>query len=171
MIVINACIYNSTELGAVENEKLNTGLKQLGIEYFINVFTITNLLAELEANKEKEILLFSNFPPKKLYLENGVAQSVLDAYENNVPDWDIPEYKVSAGLYTQICKAYKFKVIHFITGARGHYMIDSLILSLTGNIPTTIKRKEEWTVDGANWDVMRRLYMMQMIREAVEKIN
>jgi hypothetical protein len=50
-------------------------------------------------------------------------------------------------------------------------MIDSLILSLTGNIPTTIKRKEEWTVDGANWDVMRRLYMMQMIREAVEKIN
>ncbi len=167
MVVINACIYNSTELSKVENEKLNTGLKQLGIENFIIVFTISNLLAELEANKDKEILLFSNFPPKKFFLEHGVAQSVLVKYENNVPEWDIPEYKVSAGLYTQICKEYKIKAIHFITGARGHYVSDSLFLSLTGNIPTTIKRKEDWTVEGANFDVMRRLYMIEKIKEAV----
>ena len=167
MIVINACIYNSTELTKVENGKLNTGLMQLGIEHFINVFTITNLLKELEANKKNEILLFSNFPPKKLYLEHGVAQSVLDNYENSVPTFDIPEYKVSAGLFTQICKEYKFKAIHFITGARGHYVSDSRFLSLTGNISTTIKRKEDWTVEGANFDVMRRLYMMEKIKESV----
>jgi len=167
MIIINACIYNSTELGKAENEKLNIGLKQLGIEHFINVFTGSNLLKELDENREKEILLFANFPPKEFYLKHGVARSVLEDYENNVPDWKIPEYKASAGLFTKVCKEYKIKAIHFITGARGHYLSDSLILSLTGNIPTTIKRKEDWTSDGANFDVMRRLYMMQKIKEAV----
>ncbi len=167
MIVINACIYNSTELGAVENEKLNSGLKLLGIEHFTNVFTVPNFLAELEANRDKEIVLFSNFPHKKSYLEHGVSQSLLDEYKKNVPTWNVLPYMVSAGLISQICNEYKFMAIHFITGAPAEYVSDSLILSLTGNYPTTIKRKQDWTVEGANFDVMRRLYMMEKIKEAV----
>ena len=167
MIIINACIYNSTELGTVETEKLNSDLKLLSIEQFTNVFTVPNFLAELDANRDKEIVLFSNFPHKKSYLEHTVSQSLLDNYEKNAPTWNVAPYKVSAGLISQICKARKFKAIHFITGAPIEYVSDSLILSLTGNYPTTIKRKHDWTVEGANFDVMRRLYMLQRIKEAV----
>ena len=169
MVVINACIYNCTNLGAYETEKLNRGLQLLKIERFVNVFTIPKLIEELDANPDREILLISNFPPKELYLKNNVSQSIIDKYENIVPVWNLPEYKISAGLFTHICKCYKFMAIHWITGAPQSYVTDSHILTITGNIPTTIKRKHDWTVEGANFEVMLRVYMLNMITETVKR--
>jgi hypothetical protein len=157
-------------LGPIENQNFNKGLKLLGIEDYTNVFTVEKFIKELEANKDEEILLFSNFPPNTYYQDHPDSQTISDTYGNGAPeDWKVPAYQVSAGLFSQVCQKYKFKAIHFITGAHLQQVSDSRIRSLTNQIPTTIKRKRDWFIKGANPDVMLRLYLLQKIKDELRK--
>lgn len=168
MIVINAVINNSHELGFEQSRLLDESMAQMGVEKYSIVSLLPRLLDELEANRHKEVLLFSNFPPLNSYLINSYLEASRNQYAQAAPNWEIPQYAISAGFFYQICRQYRLKAIHFITGARTAVVKDSQILSLTGDIPATVKRKHDWTGPEKDYEVLLRLYLMTRIKEALE---
>lgn len=168
MIVINAVINNSLELGFEQSRLLEESISQMGIERYIIVSLLPRLLEELEVSKDKDILLFSNFPPLFSYMKNGFLNAPHNQQVKPVPNWEVEQYAVTAGLFYQICRQYRFKAIHFITAARATTIKDSHILSLTGDIPTTIKRKQDWAGPEKDHEVLLRLYLIKKIKEALK---
>jgi hypothetical protein len=167
MILINAVINNSLELGIEQNRLLDESMAQMGIEKYIIVSLLPHLPEELEANKDKEILLFSNFPPMISYMHNGILNAALNQQVNPVPNWEVPKYAFTAGLFYQLCKQYPMKAIHFITGARKEIVSDKQILSLTGDIPATILRTQDWKGPEKDHEILLRLYLVKKIRETL----
>ena len=168
MIVINACINQISGLRRVEAEKFRKELKTMQIEKYVDVHTIPKFLEALENYKDQEILLFSNFSPNYFFTKNSI--DVNDYQEKTLPDWPVNEYAFSAGLYHRICREYPLLGIHFITAANSLMVPNSLFLSITGNVSTTIKRKQDWTKPGMIYQAFLKQYLLKKIREA-QNIN
>lgn len=168
MIVINASLYNTfTDLSIEESQKLKSEAEKLNVDLLPDIYTEQTLINVLNSNKNQDILLFINFPPLEFYEYNNVSESLIEKYLLYADNWAIPEYKVSAGLLKYLCGKYKFVAIHVITGAHKSYVTDANILSLTGDVPTTIKRKHDWKISNANPEELMRTYLVDKIREAL----
>ncbi len=138
-------------MNIAETEKFIKKIKTMGVEKYEVVFTVPKFLEALEKHKNKKVLLFSNFSPDYFYRKNGIEVNHYN--EEPMPGWPIKEYAFSAALYYRICREYSFVAIHFITAAYTSMVPDSLFFSITGNIPTTIKRKQDWTKPGMNYEL------------------
>lgn len=164
MIVINACINQASGLGRIQSEKFHNKLKTMHVEKYVVVYSVPKFLEALETYKTHHVLLFSNFSPDYFYKKNGI--NGYDYKEKPMPDWPVKEYGFSAALYYRICREYTFLSIHFITAAYSNMVPDSLLLSTTGNAPSTIKRKQDWTKEGMNYELFLKHYLLRKVREA-----
>lgn len=164
MIVINACLYSSDLLGSSESKKLIESLKSSYVEKYITIYTFPKLMGELIANVDKEIILFSNFPTDFNYENNGFSRIEIESGQHSLANWSAKHYGMSAKFFSGIFENNKLKAVHFITGAKKDKLTDEAIFSLTGDIPVTIKRKQDWAKPGMNYELFWRLYMEEKIR-------
>lgn len=167
MIVINACINQSSGIGSVQTEKFRKKIKTMHVEKYVVVNTVPKFLEALETYKNQRILLFTNFSPNYFYKKNGIDVNLFN--EKPMPGWSVKEYSFSAALYYRICQEYSLETIHFITAAYINMIPDLLFLSITGTIPTTIKRKQDWEKNGSAYKLFLRFYMEDRIREPINR--
>lgn len=163
MIVLNACINQSSGLGSAQTEKLIKKIKTMDIEKYQTVYTVPKFLEALETYKNQRIVLFTNFSPNYFYKKNGIDVNQFN--EKPMPGWMVKEYSFSAGLYYRICNEYSFVAIHFITAAYISMIPDSLFHNIAKNIPTTIKRKQDWEKDRSAFTHFLRFYMEDKVKE------
>ena len=169
MIVINTHINQVSDFNRTETEKLHKDLKALKVEKYVDVSTVPSLLSTLEKYNGQPILLFTNLSPNYFFKKKGI--NVDDFQIEAMPDWRVPEYSFSAGLYYHICKVHSIVGVHFITSALKRVVNDTDLLSVTGDVKTTIKRKQDWMKPGMIYNAFLKLYLLEKITDAVRVIS
>lgn len=153
MIII---IANFNRLSVIEKigvVDLNNECLELNIKEPIYVYSLEKLLEELEDNRDEGVLLFSNFPPNNSYSDNRLPQDI--------------SYSRSSKLFKDLNSKYKFKAMHFITGASEDKVNDELLQSLFPSIPVTITGRHSLMKDGNGYPSSYFQYIIKKIKDNV----
>ena len=164
MIVVNAHINQVSNFNRIETE-----IKALGVEAYIDVSTVKMLLYTLKIYSGHTILLFTNFSPNSFFAKRNI--DVNDFHLKAIPNWRVEQYSFSAALYHHICQEYPIIAVHFITGVLKRVVNDSEFLNVTDDAKATIQRKQAWMKRGVNYEVNLKGYMFDKIREAKKSIS
>jgi hypothetical protein len=169
MIVVNAHINQVSDFNRIETERIETEIKALGVEAYIDVSTVKMLLYTLKIYSGHTILLFTNFSPNYYFKNNGIDMNEFEV--EAIPNWRVENYSFSAALYHHICQEYPIIAVHFITSVLKRVVNDTDFLNVTGGIHTTVMRKQDWMKRGMNYEVNLKGYMFHKIREAKKSIS
>ncbi len=127
------------------------------------VDTVKKLETTLEANKDQDFLLFSNFPPNIAYVSNYTAGNGNRFYTQNAVEPD--SYSKSKTLFKNISSKYHFRSIHFITAAPIEKLTDDIVKSLFPGLPVTTTRKEEWMQSEKGYRNLYVCFIIEKIKE------
>lgn len=167
MLVILAEINGSPQLKVREAIQLKKTCEKLGIPHPVNINTVEDLIDLLGEDSKKRVLLFTNFSPNSSYPESGISMNFKDEGDKISRSWLADSYSISQNLFTTLNKRYKFKAIHFITGAPDLILTDEIIKSVVPDIPITITRKKEWIKTGEDYQHQYRLFIEEKIKNAL----
>lgn len=169
MLVIIAEINGHNSLSASSMAKLKEYCKTVDLDQPINVNSFAGLMEMLDEKRNNTILLFSNFPPDSSYPDSGKTKNTTQVGAIELQAWDADSYEKSRSFFSKILNKYKFRAIHFITGAPKEKLSDELLLTLSTQTPITVTRKRDWIHPDLDYDQLYCLFLIEKIKEAVLK--
>jgi hypothetical protein len=141
----------------------------MGTKNLFYVTTAERLTETLEENKDQEFLLFTNFPPDSSYPDSGKPILTYDDGEYIRKGWEADAYSRTTVLFNDIFNKYKFKAVHFITGAPVSKADDKMLKSLSPEIYVTVTRKNNWVHPDLIYEHLYMIFIADNIKEAVFK--
>ena len=167
MVVINAEINQFSFFSRSIAANLKELCETLDIPEPVSVNTVEALAEKLEEHRDHDILLFSNFPPDSSYPDGKKTGNSFRNDECGYQSWQEDTYARSISLFKYLGMEYKFKAIHFITGAPEKLVSDEMLRSFSGHFPVTVARKKDWLHRVLSYEQLFILFMLDKIKEAI----
>ncbi len=169
MKVIIASINGRPALTDIIAENLAGECTKMGIQPPLYLQTLENISNTLTENKNKEFLMFTNFPPDSSYEGSGKTITRKEEGDLIYESWEADSYKKSKEFFSSICIEHSFKAIHFITGAPEEIASDGIIRNCACGNLVSIKRKSGWLKSEIPYSSLLKRYILEKIREQLKK--
>lgn len=163
MKIINARINSEAALSSTGSAQLAKTCTFLGIDPPVGVYDETQLLNILEYNKDKELVLFSNFPPNSSYPDSNSFKSNFRRSDA----WIADSYSITQSLFIDISAKYNFKAVHVISSAPRNMLGIDFLQSLFPDALVTLKRNSEFISGKLGYSISYRAYMEGRIKESL----
>ena len=168
--IIIAEINSQTPFDEVLTDQMASLCSEMGVAPPDFIVNWKSLLEKMEENKNRRVVLFTNFPLDSSWSDGGSSLREKLASIIIISGMDAETYKLSSLLFHAIGRQDAPGTIHFITGAPPETVSDDYLQNLLPSSKVTVIRKPLWRVSTTPYMTHYSNYLREKIKDALSEL-